>query len=377
MKRVVLIRSNPVSPDPPVEKVANTLLLLGYSVMILAWERNKKGIENSYLKLQKGDVPIIRFGIPAKFGNGIKSIYQMAIFQMKIVNWLSKHRNEYDIIHSFDFDTGFIAEKYAKKYKKKLVYHILDFYAESHSFNKLSIENMIRKKEISIINSADAVVICTEKRKEQIADSHPKKLYVVYNTPQNSLVIDKNFHIYGKEDKCKIVYVGILAETRYIREIAEFVAKDTRFEFHIGGYGYLEDVVAEYGKRYSNIFYYGKLPYSKTLALESKCDIMTAIYDPDVPNHRYAAPNKFYESLMLGKPIIMVKNTGFDDVIQKNEIGCLIEYSLEGLKKGLVQLLAKKNRWSRMSEKSKKLYLQEFSWEIMERRIKHIYSDLQ
>ena len=53
---------------------------------------------------------------------------------------------------------------------------------------------------------------------------------------------------------------------------------------------------------------YGKLQYSQTLALESQCDIRVATYDPSIRNHKYSAPNKFYESLMLGKPIIMAKD---------------------------------------------------------------------
>lgn len=65
---------------------------------------------------------------------------------------------------------------------------------------------------------------------------------------------------------------------------------------------------------------------------------MTAIYDPKVPNHRYAAPNKFYEALMLGKPIVMAKNTGFDEIIEENNIGCLIEYSKSGLKMVFIHL---------------------------------------
>ena len=40
MARVVLIRSNPVSPDPPVEKMANALLGLGHSVHIIGWDRS-------------------------------------------------------------------------------------------------------------------------------------------------------------------------------------------------------------------------------------------------------------------------------------------------------------------------------------------------
>ena len=42
MKRVMLIRSNPVNPDPPVEKMADTLLKQGYQVTIVGWDRYGK-----------------------------------------------------------------------------------------------------------------------------------------------------------------------------------------------------------------------------------------------------------------------------------------------------------------------------------------------
>ena len=41
MKKVVLIRSNPVSPDPPVEKTANTLIKSGYKVTVIGWDRDR------------------------------------------------------------------------------------------------------------------------------------------------------------------------------------------------------------------------------------------------------------------------------------------------------------------------------------------------
>lgn len=40
MKNVVLLRSNPVNPDPPVEKIADALLAKGYNVTIVAWDRD-------------------------------------------------------------------------------------------------------------------------------------------------------------------------------------------------------------------------------------------------------------------------------------------------------------------------------------------------
>lgn len=73
MKRVVLIRSNPVAPDPPVEKMADTLLQIGYSITILAWDRSENyKIRETIVKLQSGSVTIIKFGIEAGYGSGMK-----------------------------------------------------------------------------------------------------------------------------------------------------------------------------------------------------------------------------------------------------------------------------------------------------------------
>lgn len=100
---------------------------------------------------------------------------------------------------------------------------------------------------------------------------------------------------------------------------------------------------------------------------------MTAIYDPDVPNHKYAAPNKFYESLMLGKPVIMAKNTGFDEILETEKIGYLMDYSSEGLVQALEYLYNHRDQWSGMKERSNSLYENDFSWEIMQQRIKKEY----
>lgn len=375
MKRVVLIRSNPVAPDPPVEKMADTLLQNDYSVIILAWDRSKNyKAEETLIKLKSGSVPIIKFGIEAGYGSGMKSLKELAKFQMRIIKWLSKHKKMYDIIHAFDFDTGFAAKICAKIYSKKFVYHILDFYVESHNMAKNKIGNVIKRAEIKVINKSDLTIICTEKRKEQIVGSHPKKLVVIHNTPQNNTKIDSDFVLPCDKDKCKIAYVGVLGETRCILEIAEYVSKDKRFEFHVGGFGYLEEKIKQYADKYENIFYYGKLPYEKTLALEKQCDIMTAIYDPSVPNHKYAAPNKFYESLMLGKPIVMAKNTGFDEILEAERIGYLMDYSSEGLAQALEYLYNHREQWSEMKERSNSLYENDYSWKIMQQRIEKEYS---
>lgn len=377
MKRVVLIRSNQVDPDPPVEKMASVLAESGHEIVILGWDReNNYYIKEEMLSLQKTTVPIVRFGIKAQFGGGIKKTSkQMFLFQKRIYKWLKHNKNNYDIIHSFDFDTGFVSSCIARRYKKKLVYHILDYYVESHGLNT-KLGYIVEKSERYIINHADATIICTEKRKAQIAASRPKKLTVIHNSPMQTSECEVPFRVQGNNEHCKIVYVGILAGNRFIEEIIELVKEDERLEFHIGGFGKLEEKVTNEAKKCERIYFYGRLPYEKTLALERACDIMAAIYDPMIPNHRYAAPNKFYESLMLGKPIVMAKNTGFDEIIESNGIGITIPYTLTGLKEGINNLLLKQPYWNEMHIKSVSLYKKNYSWDAMKDRILKLYNNI-
>lgn len=375
--KVVLLRSNPVSPDPPVEKMADALLSQGYEVTILGWNRSSSISDKEKIMLEHGKANIIRFGIPAVFDGGLKkNLFPLAKFQIKLYQWLKKYNEKYDIIHSFDFDTGYVANKISRRYGKKLVYHILDFYVDSHHVPSNYLRLKVKQSENTIINCSEATIICSEKRREQIADSCPKKLVIIHNTPKFCGNIGCNVIKHSSNERYKIVYVGILAESRFLREIIDFVENDERFELHVGGFGIMEDEIASAAQKCNRIIFYGKLPYNKTLSLENSCNIMTAIYDPKVPNHRYAAPNKFYEALMLGKPIVMAKNTGFDEIIEENNIGCLIEYSKSGLKNGIYSLIDQKDDWSAMGERMKKLYLEEYSWTEMERRIVDLYTGL-
>ena len=344
---------------------------------VVGWDRERKyKSQEETILLQNGQVlPIVRFGIPAVYGGGIKkTLKALRTFQRRLKSWLKTHKDNFDIIHAFDFDTGFVAKGIAKKYKKKLIYHILDFYVDSHPSGGRIVRNIVKKAEWSVINFAHTTILCTEKRKEQIVGSKPKKLVVIHNTPK---MIEGNILDREKAPlkSIKIVYVGIFGEGRLLPELLEVVSENPCFELHIGGFGGLENLIRNFANTNENIFYYGKMAYKDVIELESNCDIMTAIYDPQVLNHKYAAPNKFYESLMLGKPLIMVKDTGWDEIVEKNRIGCLIDYDKEGLKEGLYKVKELLND-QELRERSQNLYLQEYSWDLMKKRIVTLYGEL-
>ena len=376
--RIVLIRATEVMPDPPVEKMANTLISHGHSVTILAWDRSNTYAERgSIKKLANSETEIVHFGIPAKYSGGIKANFKgLLLFQMRIIRWLFRHRREYDAVHAFDFDTGFASMICCKLLRKKLIYHVLDYYVEGHILPSRLLNSIIEFFEIRVINSANATVICTEKRKEQIRKASPRKLYVIHNTPDSVQQMDTSFQVNGCTGKLKLVYVGVLSRMRLLKETVEVVSKMDDVEMHIGGFGEYEDWMQKAAEQYSNVFFYGKLQYSETLALEKQCDIMMAVYDPSIRNHKYAAPNKFYESIMLGKPIIMAYDTGHDDIITKNDIGILTEYSESGIRDAIYALEKRRNEWNDMGKRAMNLYNSNYSWTIMTERIEEMYRNL-
>lgn len=375
--KIIFIRSNPVDPDSRLEKEVNALLKVGHSIKILAWDRSSKyRLKKTTLCFENGDAEIYRFGIPAMFGGGIKkNLFPLLAFQLSIYQWLKKNINSFDAIHACDFDTAYTSSKIARKYKKKFVYDIFDYYVDA--FNVPSrIKALIEKKDHAIINNADAVIVCTEKRIEQIAGTNPRKLVIIHNTPPN--YDEKELGTLNmSKDKVKIVYVGILDEGRLIKETAEIVKSNFNYEYHIGGFGRLAPVLEEMSIKYDNIFYYGKISYHQTLQLESNCDIMTALYNPKNPNNYYAAPNKFYEALMLGKPLIMIKNTGMDKIIEENKLGVVINnYSKKDLSQGIDAIVNKKQDWKKVSANMKNIYKIKYNWNEMELRLLELYSKI-
>lgn len=375
--KVILIRSTEVMPDPPVEKMAAALLDAEHEVKILAWDRAHRYREKTSAKpLPNGETELVHFGIPAKYSGGIKSnLRSMMLFQYRLVCWLIRHRNEYDAIHAFDFDTGLAAMLCSRLLRKKLIYHILDYYVDGHSLPANRLSHFIRWLETRVINRADVTIICTEERAAQLGAASPKHLTVIHNTPDRAQQSDVPFTLKGDPHKIKIAYVGILAGSRLLKETVEAIAQMDDVEMHIGGFGEYEAWIQEASQRWSNILYYGRLQYAQTLSLETQCDLMIAAYDPSLRNHQYAAPNKFYESIMLGKPLIMAFGTGCSEVIEAHNIGALTEYSQEGITQTIRTMIQHRPDWAAMGTRAKQLYESDYSWALMKQRIEKLYSE--
>ncbi|MGC9124882.1 MAG: glycosyltransferase family 4 protein [Caldisericaceae bacterium] len=373
---IIFLRSNPVYPDPRVEKEALSLSKNGFKVIIVAWDREDKF--PSYESKVFAD--IYRLKVKADFGTGLKNVKHLLKWQLALLLWLAKNRNRFSCIHACDFDTIIPALVCKLLYKKKVVYDIFDFYADMLRNVPNTLKKIIRKIDLFLIGIADTVIIADESRLKQVEGSHPKKLVIIYNSPAQYSVSERGREIkdIGKSYDLIISYVGLLQHERGILEMIKVVKKNKNWKLNLGGFGGDEEIIRQYCESADNIVFFGRVPYQKTLEIYAESDVLFATYDPSIPNHRYSSANKLFEAMMLGKPIIVARNTGMDLTVQKYNLGFVIDYGDEAQ---LEDVLKRVELWDSITkrdfaERVSSLFEENFSWVIMEKRLVKIYIDL-
>lgn len=357
-KQVLFLRSTSVVNDSRAKKEIDFYKENNCNVIVLGWNRQKLNIPDTE------DIKYIMYEKKSEYGNGLKNIFKLLGFEMYIYRKVKKYKNNIDIIHACDFDTAFVAYKAFRKSRTKFLYDIYDFYVDCHNLKKF--KSAVENKDIKLINNSDIVLICSEKRKQQIAKSNPKKVLIIHNSPE---VVEKNTEMKPFDEKCvKVCYVGILQDDRLLVEVCNEVKNSKEVELHIGGFGKYETYFENMAKKYHNIKYYGSMNYDEVLKLEKDCDILFATYNPEIPNHKYSAPNKVYEAMALGKPIIVCKNTGIDEMVSNNKIGYAIDYSAKEFMDKIKNI--NELEYLSMAKNAKKVYLEKYSWEKMKALLK-------
>lgn len=370
--KIYYIRSTSIINDSRASKEITSLINGGYNVVAVGWDRD--GRIKDYKNVEINGLPVNTefFKFKAGYGESIVNVLGLCLFQFWLLCKLIKDNKKYKYIHACDFDCGFMSMIVCGIFGKKLVYDMYDYYSDSRPMGPTA-EKIINRLENAVINSAYASIICGEWRTVQIAAAKPKQLFVIHNTPEISGVQHKNM-LKSNTDKVKIVYAGILQDHRLILEILDEIKKHNEYELHIAGFGKYEQDIATAAQENGNIFFYGSLPYGDVLSLESECDILFATYDPAVRNHKYSAPNKVYEAMALGKPIIVCKDTGIDSLVTENNTGCAIEYDAKAFIEGVKQLVSDGENLEKIKFNTQKLYSEQYNWKTMEQKLLEIYS---
>lgn len=355
-KTVFIVRGR--TSDAAIYKYADSLATNGYHVNLLLWDREGKGekqpVENkSYTRYEFHlKSPIDKKG----------AVLFYPLWWLYIIWFLLPKR--YDYIHSCDFDTAIPCFILKCVRRKPFIYSIFDFYANNiivtNSFLKY-IQIVILNMERLIIKRADLVTIVDESRIEEIGGSNLKKIVCIYNSPPDLFFGDECFKKPIEKTKLKIFYAGPILKFRGIQYMIEAVKTLDNVNLTLGGSLVDKDVLNNSTSK--NINFIGWIPkYDDVLCYSQKSDVLFRFSDPAHPKTKFESPNKLFEAMMLGKPIIVNAKSRMADIVAEENCGLIVPYGdVQAIRKSLQILKEDPAKYQMLSKNGRNAYLHKYS----------------
>jgi glycosyltransferase involved in cell wall biosynthesis len=371
--RILILRSNPISPDPRVEKIARTLAGAGHRVTCLGWDRSASLPHQE----QKDGYSLYRLPIAARYGSGVQNLPALLRWQWHLLTWLISRRKDYDVLHACDFDTVLPALLAKRLWKKPVIYDIFDFYADHLRRTPEPLKKWVKGMDFRAIGQADGVILADESRLAQIEGSHPRLCITIYNSPEDEPGLTNPVGQPESGYALRIAYVGLLQVERGLFEMIDVLRLHPEWHLDLAGFGGDEDRILDAIRGMPNISWHGRVPYRRALELSCQADVLFATYDPAIANHRYSSPNKVFEGMMLGKPVIAAEGTNMDAIIRAANCGIIVKYGDKaGLEEALARLERDRSLMAQLGKNGRRAYDEKYSWQNMQRRLVAFYEQI-
>lgn len=323
--KIILFRSNNIF-DSRVNKYHNYYEREGIDYTIVGWDRKGEGVEKEHYDF-------FRYKAGEDVG-GLKAIRNHFKWMLFVYRYLKNHKNV-TTIHACDLNSAFPAAVFKVLHKRSviLIFDACDWFSANFASKKF-LCLCFGLMEKYAYKSSNELIICEPEREEQVQFKLQKKPLVMPNIPEidSSAISDVQSKYMFVNTNPTIAYLGGFSDNRFLLEIIT-LAETEPFNLLIAGYGNQEVLEKlESVKDLENVRYFGRVSMEEGLNMENAADIIYAMYCKTNPNNVYAAPNKYYEALLLGKPLITTKGTIVEKKVKENNIGWAVEENIEDLR---------------------------------------------
>ena len=321
--RIVFVRAFLPQLDSRMNKYADLLKRKGSQVRFIGWQRDQQqapGMPNPDIDL---------FHRPAKLGARWKNLFALLAWNLHVVRTLFRKRHTTDAVHAVDLDSALAAYIFCRLCKKAFVFDIYDHYADTRSITGLA-RSIFCGIENFLARHADLTLLADEPRYRQHGLSHQPNITVIENVPIST--IEPPACPAGPSSPVRLGYLGVFEPRhRGLENLLSAFAGQPGIELHFGGYGPLNDMIRAAAEQHDNVFLHGALDYETGLHMLSGMHCVAGFYYLSVPNHRYAAPNKYYEHLLLGRPLLTTRGTPPGDRVEREQTGWALDENVQAL----------------------------------------------
>ena len=195
-----------------------------------------------------------------------------------------------------------------------------------------------------------------------------------------SLELIKELNI--KENSFKIIYFGAMGEANaieYILDTVELLKGHEDIEFLFIGGGAKKDQLIDRIKNQplNNASYLGVFSMEKTSEIVNLCDVSLVTFS-NIPILGTNSPNKLFDSLSAGKPIIVNSNGWTKKLVEEHECGIYVNpESPKDFVEKLIQLKNSPKMMLKMGLNSRKLAEAKFDKSILCKKFANVVEALE
>lgn len=380
MKKVLSIVYNEIHNDNRVLNQAISLKNNGYDVTVLGIKINK---ETKSSEEWKG-VNIKRINIVYR-----NPLIHRIPFLKPIYHWFNVylrvliHSRRANYIHCHDLDTlqyGVTIKRF-KKGHVKLIYDAHEYETEKNGLNeKQKVE--AKRKESKLICSADRVITVSNTiANEYVKLYNVRKPIVILNCPPSisSSLEHKNLFrkIFNINETQKILlYQGILSKGRGINILLNSFEKldQNKYALIFLGKGEEESIIKKSKKFGKFVFIHPFVPGDVLLSYTSSADYGIAFIEDISLSDRFCLPNKLFEYIAAGLPVVGSGLPEMKSFIESNKVGVVAETNdITGFLNAFQKLsTTSRSDFKKSIDKARGLY----NWSSQEIKLIDLYREL-
>lgn len=378
--KILMAVCNYFNPDNRVFRAANTLQESGYNVTVLSYY--KPGLEEEELlgsgfKLKRIKVKTL---MP---GRQIRNYSKYLSWKYKVKLFAKEYHP--DIVHCHDYNTLFLGRYCKKKFGSKIIYDNHEYFQDLNYLHRYPL--LIRKwiagfERKSLRQFVDEMIVVSPGIAEAYQPLFKKKIHVIRNIPDISGFNNSNVNIppevinfldkQKKAGRKLLLYLGTNTQKgrgidfifNLLRALPEyyglviFGAKSDNELLYLNKRASAEDISERFGA-------FRALPIEMLFEISGYFYMGLSLIEPIYFSYLHSLPNKLFEYLAMGLPVISSEIADQAKLVAENNIGLIIPFEIEKAKEIILR--------SESSDFNK--YIRTlFTWELEKHTLLSVYN---
>jgi glycosyltransferase involved in cell wall biosynthesis len=359
LAEIAIIASNSILRHPRIWKIANSLKKK-YETSAFGW--NREGISSQ--DINRYIVSLSLCGIKAPFGKPTLVIYYPIFWLWVLFKLLA---NRPSVVHAIDLDTLLPCSLYKLILRKKLVYDVHDRYAGYVPPKYATLYKVINEMEELLAKQANVLVTVSDKVQSTFR-LRPKHCAVIMNFSE-----DYNLNKSKSEDATlTLVYTGLICKDQGLDIVAVALEGLKGVRMVLAGRVADKELLDKMTKL-PNVNYVGLLERIDSLKLEANSDVMIVLYDLQYRKNQLSSPNKIFEAMMCGIPLITNMEV---KLVKEIDCGITVDYKIDQVRNAIIKLRDDSELRTRLGNNGRKAFVEKYNWDNMEKKLYQIYNNL-